>query len=367
VYEPGPDDPIPLSPAQLAALLGAAARELTWGLRAVSREIRCWRASAEAIPDASIRRDALAALAAKRGHIDGAALFWILTRRRDVRLLQLLVAYNVLCDYLDSITEQPNHGASTDRLHRALTEALDPWGPMSDYFRDSAGPDDGGYLRGLVHACRAGCAALPSYRTVQPQAMREASRARTVLPLNHLRDPDRRDAALRRWARQEFPAERELAWFELTAAASTWLAVEAVLALAAEPTCDERDAAAACAAYFPWCSFAGTMLDSYVDCPEDLANGSHSYVSHYPSAEVATARVRESIRRSAEALRTLRNGHRHAVIFACMTAMYLSKDSARRPEARRATRTLAGGGGSLTLLLVPVLRVWRIAYAQRSS
>jgi hypothetical protein len=55
------------------------------------------------------------------------------------------------------------------------------------------------------------------------------------------------------------------------------------------------------------------------------------------------------------------------VIVGCMVAMYLSKDSARTPAARRATKELVRAGGSLCRLLHPILRLWRVAYSQRSS
>jgi tetraprenyl-beta-curcumene synthase len=366
VPRPSHDDPIPLSRQQLAALVPAVARELAWGLRGVSHEIRGWRARASSIVNPAARRSALASLAEKRGHIDGAALFWILARRRDLRLLQLLVAYNVLCDYLDSLTEEAATERSV-RLHRALTDALDPWTPVLDHGALMQDSDDGGYLLALVERCRAGCASLPSFIQVQPLVLVEAGRAQAVLPLNHISDPAVRDLSLRRWAAHTFPLERELLWFELTAAASTWLSVQALLALAATPECQEREAAATSAAYFPWCSLAGTMLDSYVDQSDDAANGDHSYIAHYPSREVAVDRVRESIRQSAGTLLDLRNGHRHALIFACMIAMYLSKDSAREPDLRESTHSLAQAGGTLTRLLLPILRTWRIAYAQRAA
>jgi tetraprenyl-beta-curcumene synthase len=59
--------------------------------------------------------------------------------------------------------------------------------------------------------------------------------------------------------------------------------------------------------------------------------------------------------------------HRDAVIVASMIAMYLSKDSARTPELDDYTRLLARAGGSLTRLLMPVLRTWRALYGQRSA
>ena len=65
--------------------------------------------------------------------------------------------------------------------------------------------------------------------------------------------------------------------------------------------------------------------------------------------------------------RALPDGARHTVIVACMVAMYLSKDSSRTPQMRASTRTLAAAGGSLSRLLLPVLRVWRVLYSQRDE
>jgi hypothetical protein len=50
---------------------------------------------------------------------------------------------------------------------------------------------------------------------------------------------------------------------------------------------------------------------------------------------------------------------------ACMVAMYLTKDAARSPAMRKHTARIAASGGSLTRRLIPVLRLWRIAYSQR--
>jgi hypothetical protein len=50
-----------------------------------------------------------------------------------------------------------------------------------------------------------------------------------------------------------------------------------------------------------------------------------------------------------------------------MIAFYLSKDSVRAPEMLQGTRDLRRAGGPLVALLAPVLRVWRVAYGQRSA
>ncbi len=109
------------------------------------------------------------------------------------------------------------------------------------------------------------------------------------------------------------------------------------------------------------------MLDSYADSAQDAAGGEHSYVGHYPCAEEAVERLGVLVREAALRARALPNGPRHAVLVACMVAMYLSKDSVRTPQLRASTRRLAEDCGSLARVLLPVLRVWRVAYAQRDQ
>jgi tetraprenyl-beta-curcumene synthase len=350
-------------------LARAAAGELLWGLAAVAREVRAWRARARAIPDPALRGDALRSLARKRGHTDGAALFWIVPRARSVALLRLLVAYEVTWDFLDTVNE---HGARAGQangrqLHLALVDALDPGrAPLADYYRHHPWREDGGYLRALVERCRASCLALPAYERLRPRLLGEAWRAQ-VLAINHDLDPARRDADLRAWAQEQGLAGRPLRWFELTGAASASLTVHALLALAAEPAYSEEQIARTHAAYFPWISATTTMIDSYVDQLEDAANGDHSYVSHYPSPAVAAHRVGELLQRSLAAAGALPDGERHVLLVACMAAMYLSKDSARGPQLHETTSRLVAAGGPLTRLLLPILRFWRTAYAQRGA
>jgi len=361
-------DPLPLSFRQVWAVSVAAARELLWGQRAVSREIEAWRTRARAIPDGPIREDALYSIECKRENADGAALFWILPRRREPKLLRLLVAYQIIWDFLDSVSERGACEGLTNgrQLHKALVEALDPGVPISDYYRYHPWREDGGYLRALVESCRSHCASLPSYGRVKPIVVREARRAQ-VQALNHDTNPGIRDEALKSWAAQEFSGEHRLSWFELSSAATASLAVHAFLALAAQPTCTDLEVRRTCDAYFPWVAAAATMLDSYVDQVEDAANGDHRYVAHYATDAHARERVRNLIARSVAETRRLRDGHRHAVIAACMIAMYLSKDSARTPEMRENTASIARAGGSLTCALLPVLRLWRFTFARNTN
>lgn len=353
-------DPRSLTPALIQALLRAAYRELSWGLPNVARELARWRQRASTIPDQRLRADALDALRHKRTNTDGAAVFATLLNDRNLHVLRLLAVYQALWDYLDSSVERHPTEANGRELHLALIDALEPDGPLSDYYRHHPWRDDGGYLVGLIQHCRDCCSELPSYPDVRQIVVAEARLAQ-VQALNHLPDRADRDAALAEWAQSEFPTP-PAEWFEMTAAASASLVILPLLALSGNARLTDSDVADTRAAYWPWVTIATTMLDNYADQAEDLASGNHNYFSHYPTAAVGVRRVGESIDRATRNVMTLTDGERHLVIVASMIAMYLSKTSDRTAASRAERRRLAHAGGPLVSLLVPILRLWRLAY-----
>jgi tetraprenyl-beta-curcumene synthase len=361
-------DPAPISPRQLWALARAAIRELVWGLPAVACEVSAWRTRALSITDPAIRGDALTSLARKRGNVDGAALFWTIPRERNPRLLTLLASYEVICDFLDSSNE-PSAAADPvngRQLHCSLVEALDLDRSITDYYRYHLAQDDGGYLKALVESCRARCSALPSYEHARELLIPEATRFE-IVAINHDPNPERREAEHRAWAAREFPGRYEALWFELTAAATASLTIHVLLALSAEKDESKTGLIGVRDAYFPWITLATTMLDHLVDQTDDLRSGDHSYIAYYASTDTAARRIQELIRRCLHETSRLEHSERHTLIVTCMVAMYLSKDSARTEEMHDTVDALADAGGTLTHLLVPILRLWRIAYAQRST
>lgn len=361
---------LPLSRQQFAALARAIHLQLRWGLRGVSDELREWRRQARAIPDATLRTDALYALDAKRGHSDGAGLFWTLPTRRRPELLRLLVTYDLIYDYVDEVGERAANdiGISDPHLYSALVDALDPTAePADDYYRSLPWSNDGGYLRALVDRCRNGCRRLPSFDVVRPLLALELARF-DVLALNHAADPVERAASLRTWAAREFPGKTDMSWFELSAASSSQSIVTlALLALASDPAATLADAEATYAAYYPWWALCVTMMDSYADQADDRARGAHSYIAYYPTRDVAAGRLAEGVERAAEGVLRLPRGERHAVLLACMVALYLSKDGAWAAEMRSSTNKLRQSGGALTTILLPILRAWRLLNRQSAA
>jgi tetraprenyl-beta-curcumene synthase len=248
----------------------------------------------------------------------------------------------------------------------AFRDAVDVERPLGEWYADHPWRDDGGYLRALVSACRAGCAELPGYGQARELLVEEARHA-GALELDHDPDPARRAAGLERWAAGAFGVRDEVPWFELTAGASTALPVIVLLALAADAASTEADLRAALAVYSPWIAGLSTMLDSYVDQFEDAASGLQNYLAYYGDEAVATQRIGALIDRSLRDAAALRHGESHVLIVAAMIAMFLSRDSARGDELAASTRELGRAGGALTRLLIPMLRLWRVAYRHRAE
>ena len=334
----------------------------------VRGQLRAWRQVAAAIPDPELRAQALATLDSERLSAAGAALFAATTGRLDRSLVRALVAYQVICDYLDTLAEQPSadpirNGAL---LHRALADALRPGPEHEDYYRLHRNQDDGGYLAALVDACRESCAALPAYERVRKLALHEASR-NEVQGINHAPAAER-ERALRHWAERQDPEGNDIAWFELAAAGSSSLAVLALVATAADATTCEASAEQVRRAYFPWIEALSTLLDSLVDRERDVRTGELSFVSHYPSPDATVERLQAIARRAVARARALPQGERHVTLVAGMIAMHLSESTAGMAGLDPATRALLRASDTAaTSVLLAMLRMWRRARALRAG
>jgi hypothetical protein len=346
----------------MAALVFVVVYQLAYGLRTVASEVEVWRARAAAVADRSLREDALDALASKRPHLDGAALFATLAPRPGRHLARALIAYEAALEYLDNTNERAAAVgvANGVQLHTALIHAVDIASPDFDHYKHHPWREDSGLLGALVCACRESCSRLASWATVASHVIAEAQ-STEVLALNHALSPELRELLLRAWAARQMPLEPHPAWFERAAASTGSLTVHALIAAADDPYLRQADARRVRAVY-PWLSFAATMLDSYVDESRDLSDERHSYIGHYPDLPTFANRLASMLNLSLTALAPLPNGRRHVVIAASMVALYLSSDTARHAERRASTRRVVVGCGSLTRRLVPILRAWRIAY-----
>lgn len=326
------------APRPSARLFAAAARRYWLQVFPTARSTqRRLLRLAEAIPDPRLREDALVSHRQKRSNSEGLAAFAVLApaaRRSDVA--RSLVAYQLMLDYLDGVSERPTADplANGLRLHHAFEVALDPDSAHGDYYALAEAGDDGGYLAALVETCREPLRELPAYPAARPALLRQARLCRDSQALNHAMHLGPVDGRIAEWATitsaQFHLEDGAMEWWELlAAAAASSLGVGALLALAASPDAGGADAEMVDSAYFPWATGLNALLDSLVDLDEDPLHASH--LRRYRSEELAGERLAAIAATAREGLSVLPEGDVHELILAAMAAIYLARPEAWQP------------------------------------
>lgn len=310
-------------------------------------------ARAGAIPDPLLRADALASHRDKGANSEGlAALAVLAPRPRRAAVARSLVAYQLMLDYLDGVSERPSENplANGLQLHGAFAVALDPGAAPEDYYALAPARADGGYLQELIATCRAPLRELPAYAAARPALLRQARLCCESQALNHALHFSGVEDEINAWALRtasEAGLEPGFEWWELVAAAAaSSLCVGALLALAATPGASEADALRVEAAYFPWASGLNALLDSLIDLDEDPDGASH--VRRYESRERAAERLQALAAGARRRVAELPDGRLHEAILAAMGALYLIHEEAWRPDREPISLAVFGALGPHT-------------------
>jgi tetraprenyl-beta-curcumene synthase len=339
--------------AASARLFADAARRYWLGVFPAARAARRTLLDrAGRIPDPLLREEALVSHRDKRANSEGlAALAMLAPAPRRPALARSLVAYQLMLDYLDGVSERPSAEPLDNgmQLHRAFEVALDPDAPHPDYYALAPAGDDGGYLVALVETCRAPLRELPSYAAARPSLLRQARLCRQSQALNHALAFAPLGDRVAEWAAAtaaEFDLEDEFEWWELlAAAAASSLNIGALLALAATPGASEGDARRLERAYFPWASGLNALLDSLVDLDEDPADASH--LRRYATPALAAERLGGIAAGARRRVSELPQGDFHEAILAAMGALYLARPEAWQPGREPISTAVLGALGPL--------------------
>jgi tetraprenyl-beta-curcumene synthase len=340
------------------ALGSTVARYLTSIFPLMRRELAHWQAHALEIPDPVLRSHAIEGLS-KRGNLEGAALFAMLSPRSErTAMVQALVAFQAAYNYLDTLSEQPSADpiANSRQLHQALLRALDPSATHADYYALHPHSEDGGFLVSIVETCRTALATLPSYATVAAPASSAAARIVAFQSLN-LTEHQGGHHALERWARGQAAEAPGLDWWQMAGAAGSSLAVYALVAAAADPDMRIQDVEAIESAYFPWICALHSLLDSLVDVAEDEQAGQRNLLSYHASTGQAACAMGTLAQQATEMVRNLPNELHHRVILSAMVGYYLSSPDASSPYARAIAGSVVEAIGPL---LSPALGLFRV-------
>lgn len=278
-------------------------------------------------------------------------------RRRTV--VEAIVAYEVIYDYLDGLTELPMIGSLTQARH-AYTGFIDAISPhnsetSSDYYA-GLGISDSGYLATLVATVRDALKTLPSWPSASETATHAARRCAEAQARAHTTSP----SSLQRWAESQ-ACNSSLTWREfICGAASSVLAVHALIAAAAAPHLSREDARRIDTAYLSICAIS-TLLDGLVDYQHDLQAGQAGYLSYYQTDEQIAQGLIDSARHALEQARDLPHAGHHAMTLAGVAAYYLSAPTAKTKLARSITHDFHDQLRPLITPTFAVMRAWRTA------
>ncbi|TML00410.1 MAG: DUF2600 family protein [Actinobacteria bacterium] len=333
----------------------------------VRRELVEWERRARGIPDGALREDALGKLTDERLNPEAAALFAVLAPRpHRRRVVSLIVAYQVLYDFLDAVNERTECAELRNglQLHRALAEAVLPDRPLSDYYRYQDNEDDGGYARALVETCRRIVRTLPSVSRGAQVLARATVRCGEAQSHNHAIGTAG-ESQLREWSLAQASERGSYLWWELAAAGISCLGIHALVACGADPASTPSDAATVDAAYFPAICSLSALLDSLADYDSDAGTSNHSFVAHYDDNGHAAERLIAIAADAAAGIEHLRQRRRHAIILAGIVSYYLSCASVQRGFPALAATRLMRSACSLAIPMRAVMRARRHLHAIR--
>jgi tetraprenyl-beta-curcumene synthase len=315
------------------------------------REIRKWAVAAAAIPDSVLRSHATHAILVDSRNAEAvAALAATAPRRQRRTTVELLVAYQLLVDYVDTLGER----MCADELRRGLSLGMAlvsavGW-PESPVDLDPLG-DDGGYLVALVTTCRGRFRRLPSAEIVAREAEAAAARCAQALAYTHNATWSGTLGDLRCWAAAEDTAAG-YSWWEIAAGGNSSIAILALLAAAADPSTTGRDATALAASYWPHVCVMSTMLDSLADYERDQVSGEFSFVSHYPDARASRVGLIRATHLSLTAVSEMRHRHIHTMIVCGVAGYYAAAAAPGSLAAEVAPSVIAQLGRAATPIVL---------------
>lgn len=344
--------PSPTSPSNARTLLALVAFAADT-LPAARVQARRWAARVDAIPSQTLRGHAAHALRVEHVNVISTAALALLAPREHRRaMIELLMAWRVICSFVDELGEQPSGDPLGNglQLHRALLDAVSPTQPrLGDYYALHTDNRDGGYLDALVSVCRERLRTLPADPERERVTRLGALRCAEAQSHMHTAAQTGSTRALERWAMEQL-VDGEWEWWEIVAASIADLPIMAALATGG------RAPAQAYAAQWPGALLA-SLLDSIMDLEDDEETGDYSLISNYGSDAEVRDRVASIAGEARTAAHAVPNGHIHSAIVAGIVAHYACLPGERNA---RTTALLASAHDAMRPTITPILMTVRI-------
>ncbi|WP_066327787.1 tetraprenyl-beta-curcumene synthase family protein [Anoxybacteroides amylolyticum] len=316
----------------------------------VHRELEFWRKKAEKIPDAELRKQALASMNTKAFHCEGGAILALLAEANREECIRFIVAYQTISDYLDNLCDRSTSLDPLDfrALHDSMPDALCIDAVPTNYYRYRSEQNDGGYLHELVYTCQDVLKKVPHYDTIAPLLKELAGYYCDLQVHKHVKQEER-IPRLTQWFAQHQNSLPPMEWYEFSACSGSTLGIFCLVAYAFNESFSKEMARRVRDGYFPYIQGLHILLDYFIDQEEDRLGGDLNFCFYYPNDIVLLERLCHFIEEAERRLLELPHGAFHRLIHRGLLGLYLSDEKARaHPNMRRLAKQLLRAGGSIS-------------------
>ncbi|AST94481.1 tetraprenyl-beta-curcumene synthase family protein [Shouchella clausii] len=309
-------------------------------------ELQKWHQEALKIEDVEIREQAAWTVNDKTFHCEGGSIFALLAGENKDNHIQFLVAYQTICDYLDTLCDKNDAHDPNDfrSIHQALLDCLTPDKPYGDYYQYRDRFEDNGYLRKLVDACREATASFPGFADMQTH-MQEVSQFYIDFQVYKHVEEEKREPLLKDFYERNKHFAPTMRWYEFACGTASTLALYCMAAYAAAPV-QTAQGQQIKEAYFPWVQGVHILLDYFIDQEEDRQENEMNFVAYYRDSKEMFERFKYIDEKATEKLQMLPDKKFHLLLKTGLYALYLSdKKVMSHPRLKAEAKQLIKLGG----------------------
>lgn len=308
-----------------------------------------WKEKAHSIPNAELRKQALASIETKTFHCEGGSIYGLLAEDNIGQVIRFIVAYQTISDYLDNLCDRSTSLDPLDfrTLHDSMLHALTPNAKLEDYYRHRQEKDDGGYLHELVTTCQDVLRTLPAYSNISAANIELAKYYCELQIHKHVNKEDR-VPRLESWFEQYKKQLPPMNWYEFSACAGSTLGIFCLVAYGTNPIFSKENASFVKESYFPWVQGLHIMLDYFIDQEEDRKGGDLNFCFYYENEEHLFNRLEHFAVEADKSIQALPHRQFHHFINKGLMAIYLADEKVRKQKQVKAIakRLIRISGGS---------------------
>jgi tetraprenyl-beta-curcumene synthase len=329
---------------------------------AVHNRLTGWKTLASRIPDAELRRQALASIQTKAFHCEGGAVYGLLAEKNYKEAIKFIVAYQTISDYLDNLCDRSTSSDPNDfqALHEAMLHALTPDAQLSSYYRFRKEQDDGGYLAALVTTCQKVLQRLSNYYLASTH-LHDLASCYCELQINKHVCKEERVQKLRQWSESKKKSLHEkMAWYEFAACTGSTLGIFCLISSLLQPQITDGLLSKIKKAYFPWVQGLHILLDYFIDQEEDRIGQDLNFCAFYPNEIVMINRLTTFYIKAMRSVSLLPHRSFHRLTIRGLLSIYLSDEKVfQQKDVRQSARILLRFGGTQALFLYLHCRSYR--------